>query len=59
MNEPGMERMMDGMMIYCMAALTLFTLIIAGAQIIQTALQFKILREVRKLQKKDASREGP
>ncbi|MCG3117844.1 MAG: hypothetical protein LLH30_19410 [Candidatus Manganitrophus sp. SA1] len=53
MNESGMEQMMmDGMMMYCMAALTFFALIVAVTLIIQTVLQFKILREVRKLQQK-------
>ncbi|WDT82936.1 MAG: hypothetical protein MPW14_26140 (plasmid) [Candidatus Manganitrophus sp.] len=35
-----------------MAALTLFVLIVMVTLIIQTALQFKILREVRRLQQK-------
>ncbi|MCG3113322.1 MAG: hypothetical protein MCM46_16020 [Candidatus Manganitrophus sp. SB1] len=44
--------MMDGMMMYCMTALTLFVLIVMVTLIIQTALQFKILREIRRLQQK-------
>jgi len=42
---------MDATMVICMAAITLFVLIVAIAAIVQAALQKKILQEVRRLAK--------
>lgn len=43
---------MDGTMMICLVASTLFVLIVAITVIIQAVLQKKILREVRKLREK-------
>lgn len=45
MDQP----MMDGLMTTCMIASTRFSLVILLLVIIQTAVQVKLLREVRKL----------
>jgi len=46
---------MNGMMMICMIACTLFALVILVLVIIQTVVQVKLLREVRKLHNASAA----